>query len=202
MGRNGGAKIRGEVRREQVVTATLRIIGKKGVSGLTTAAIAREVGMSEANIYRHFKNKEEILYETGKSIGRSLSSNLDAVWKMEIQPIAKLKKIFQLHLEFLKANDGIPRLAFSEEMHVNNARLRKLFLQNIQAYSTGLEEIIGHGVRSGIIRKNVDPQGAALMMIGMIQVTLMRWSLSGRAFDLVTEGMKLWTNCERYLSEG
>lgn len=195
-------KMTGDERREQVVDAALQIIGKKGVSGLTTAAIAKEVGMSEANIYRHFKNKEEILYETGKSIGRALSSNLEAVWSMEMQPVAKLKKIFQLHLEFLKANDGIPRLAFSEEMHVSNARLRKLFLQNIEAYSTGLAEIISNGVRSGLIRKTVEPRSAAFMMIGLIQVTVIRWSLSEHAFDIVIEGMKLWKNCERYLSEG
>lgn len=198
---NQSAKMTRDERREQVVTATLRIIGKKGVSGLTTAAIAKEVGMSEANIYRHFKNKEEILYETGKSIGRALNSNLEAVWSMEMQPIVKLKKIFQLHLEFLKANEGIPRLAFSEEMHVSNARLRKLFLQNIEVYSAGLKKIIRDGVRSGIIRRSVDPKSAAFMMIGLIQVTVMRWSLSEHAFDLVIEGMKLWKNCERYLSE-
>ena len=44
-----------------------RIIGKKGVSGLTMAAIAREVGLSEASLYRHFKNKDEIFYATVES---------------------------------------------------------------------------------------------------------------------------------------
>ena len=43
-----------------------RIIGKRGVSGLT-AAIAREVGLSEASLYRHFKNKDEIFYATVES---------------------------------------------------------------------------------------------------------------------------------------
>ncbi|HDH53599.1 MAG TPA: TetR/AcrR family transcriptional regulator, partial [Nitrospirae bacterium] len=50
-----------KTRRAQIVQAALRIIGSRGVGALTTAAIAKEVGISEANLYRHFENKEEIL---------------------------------------------------------------------------------------------------------------------------------------------
>jgi len=47
-----------------VVEAALKLIGEHGMSALTTAALAKEVGMSEANIYRHFRNKEEIEYSS------------------------------------------------------------------------------------------------------------------------------------------
>lgn len=193
-------KLRTDVRREQVVQAALRIVGKKGVGALTTSAIARAVGVSEANLYRHFKNKEEILFETGKGIGAAIRKNLAVVLASHARPVLKLKRAFLLHLEFIEQNEGIPRLGFSEEMHINNKRLKKEFLKNIELYASGLEVLFHDGQRLGSIRPDVDRRALTAMLIGMVQVLVMRWSLSGFSFSLRTEGMKLWKNYEKCIT--
>ena len=192
--------MRSEVRREQVVQAALRIVGKKGVGGLTTSAIARAVGVSEANLYRHFKNKEEILFETGKGIGEAIRRNLEAVLVTPVRPVLKLKRAFLLHLGFIEKNEGIPRLGFSEEMHINNKRLKKEFLKNIELYATGLEGLIRDGQRLGAVRRDLDCRALAAMLIGMVQVLVMRWSLSSYSFSLKNEGAKLWKNYEKCIT--
>jgi AcrR family transcriptional regulator len=193
-------KMRNEVRREQVIQAALKIVGKKGVGGLTTAAIARAVGVSEANLYRHFKNKEEILFETGKGIGDAIRRNLEVVLATPVRPVLKLKRVFLLHLEFIEKNEGIPRLGFSEEMHINNKRLKKEFLKNIERYASGLEALFRDAQRLGSVRRDVDRRALAAMLIGMVQVLVMRWSLSGFSFSLKNEGMKLWKNYEKCIT--
>lgn len=193
-------KMRTDVRREQVVQAALRIVGKKGVGALTTSAIARAVGISEANLYRHFKNKEEILFETGKGIGAAIRKNLEVVLASHVRPVLKLKRAFLLHLEFIEQNEGIPRLGFSEEMHINNKRLKKEFLKNIELYASGLEALFYDAQRLGSIRRDVDRRALTAMLIGMVQVLVLRWSLSGFSFSLRTEGMKLWKNYEKCIT--
>jgi len=193
-------KMRSDVRREQVVQAALRIVGKKGVGGLTTSAIARAVGVSEANLYRHFKNKEEILFETGKGIGAAIRKNLEVVLASPVRPVLKLKRAFLLHLEFIEKNEGIPRLGFSEEMHINNKRLKKEFLKNIELYASGLEGLFHDGQRLGSIRRDVDRRALTAMLIGMVQALVMRWSLSGFSFSLMSEGAKLWKNFEKCIT--
>jgi len=193
-------KMRNDVRREQVIQAALKIVGKKGVGGLTTAAIARAVGVSEANLYRHFKNKEEILFETGKGIGDAIRRNLEVVLATPVRPVLKLKRAFLLHLEFIEKNEGIPRLGFSEEMHINNKRLKKEFLKNIELYASGLEALFRDAQRLGSVRRDVDRRALAAMLIGMVQVLVMRWSLSGFSFSLKNEGMKLWKNYEKCIT--
>jgi TetR/AcrR family transcriptional regulator, fatty acid metabolism regulator protein len=195
-----GTKMRSDVRREQVVQAALRIVGKKGVGGLTTSAIARAVGVSEANLYRHFKNKEEILFETGKGIGAAIRKNLEVVLASPVRPVLKLKRAFLLHLEFIEKNEGIPRLGFSEEMHINNKRLKKEFLKNLELYTSSLERLFGDGQRLGSIRRDVDRRALTAMLIGMVQVLVMRWSLSGFSFSLASEGAKLWKNYEKCIT--
>lgn len=191
-----------DVRREQIVRAALGIIARGGVSGLTTAVLAKEAGISEANLYRHFRNKDEILLETGKTIGAAIRHNLESALRMPAVPMAKLKKAFLLHLEYIERNEGIPRLGFSEEMHISNSKLKKLFLSNITLYSDGLGAIIREGQRSASIRADLDPAVLASVIIGAVQVTVMRWSLSGFSFSLVHEGKTLWRNIERCIAAG
>lgn len=190
------SKVSTDVRRDQIAEAALRIIGQKGVGGLTTVMLAREAGISEANLYRHFRSKDEILELTVEKIASGLGSNLQNVFK--IRPadpsLAKLKRIFTMHLNYVEKNEGIPRLVFSEELHSGNHKLKEKLFNSISAYASDLESIIRHGQREGVIKKTIQPRAASFMFIGMVQITILRWSLSGFSLRLLDEGLKLWRN--------
>lgn len=49
--------------REKIVEAARSLFAEKGFDRTTTAEIAREAGISEGTIYRHFKSKRELLME-------------------------------------------------------------------------------------------------------------------------------------------
>jgi len=61
-----------EILQQQIIDAALWIIGEKGIHGATTAGIAVEVDISEGNIYRHFRDKEEIVRSVIDKIGEDL----------------------------------------------------------------------------------------------------------------------------------
>lgn len=190
------SRLSSEIRRRQVVNATLKIISERGVGNLTTAAIAHEVGMSEANLYRHFASKEEILLETVKKIGSGLEQNVEKVFQSSGTPLEHLRNIFALHLTFIENNEGIPRLIFSEEIHGGNNQLKTKILNTINTYSEKLGSLIKEGQAIGVLKKNTSATAASLIIIGMLQVTILRWSLSGFSFSLTEEGLKLWRNFE------
>ncbi len=188
-----------DARRDQVVSAVLKLIGEQGMGGFTTAAVAREVGMSEANLYRHFKNKQEILSETITRIGQGLSGNVSTAVKSSATPIDRLKNIFRLHLNYVGQNHGIPRLVFSDEIHAENKEMRSILLNMISSYAELLERIIREGKEQGSLKPDLDPQSTALTFIGMIQVTILRWVLSDFTLSLEKEGLILWKSFESSL---
>lgn len=190
-----------DIRREQIVKAALKIIATKGVRGLTTACIAAEVGISEANIYRHFRSKDEILAATVQKIGEGLKRNIGDVLNASSSdsPLKKMKRVFMLHLEYIETNGGIPRLIFSDEMHIGDEHLKQKLLHAINAYVSNIEAIVTEGQKAGSIGKNTSPRTVAMILVGLIQVTTLRWSLSGFSFPLVAEGMKLWDDYEKSL---
>jgi len=108
--------------------------------------------MSEANLYRHFKNKQDILSETVTRIAKG-RANVDIVLKSCSAPIDRLKQVFQLHLRYVGQNEGIPRLVFSDEIHASNAELKPRLLEVISGYAQSLESIIREGKKDGSINR-------------------------------------------------
>lgn len=50
-------------RRAEIVAATLAILAEEGMHAWTTSALADRVGVSEATLFKHFEDKNEILTE-------------------------------------------------------------------------------------------------------------------------------------------
>ena len=197
----GCSKVDTEVRREQITQAALDIIASDGVKGLTTSAIAGRVGISGANLYRHFQNKNEILNSVVAKIGSDLLQNLRAVrGEAPEDPLLKLTKLDRRHLEYTQNNKGIPRLVFSEEMHITNVPLKEKLVRVINSYTQEISSLIREGQEAGIIKQNMEPQALALTIVGLIQVTVLKWSLNGFSFSPVDQGMKLWKNLERCIT--
>lgn len=48
--------------RQKIIEATERLMKLKGLARVTTKEIARETGLSEGALYRHFEHKEEVFF--------------------------------------------------------------------------------------------------------------------------------------------
>ena len=58
------------------MTTTISLLSRYGLTGTTTARIARDVGISEPALYRHFLNKEEIILAALDSVSSNLISHM------------------------------------------------------------------------------------------------------------------------------
>ena len=47
-------------KRNDLLDATIKVVAREGVAGATTRAIAREAGVTEGAIYRHYRSKGEL----------------------------------------------------------------------------------------------------------------------------------------------
>lgn len=194
-------KKRTSIRKEEIVAAALQIVGERGVRGLTIAAIASRAEMSDANIYRHFKGKREILAALGDFVGEAVMGKAVRVAARRIDPLAKLAAIFRSHTALVAATPGLPRFIFSEELHHGDRQLAASVAGRMGHYVETLGGIIAEGVGSGLFRRDLSPRETAITMLGMIQFTALRWSISQRSFSLEREAARLWENFEKLLLE-
>jgi AcrR family transcriptional regulator len=83
-------RLRDELRREVLAAARHQLAGQHGLSKLTMAAIAKEVGVTPPALYRHFENRqdiiaqlcvlivEEVLEELGTAVARQEPGDIAA----------------------------------------------------------------------------------------------------------------------------
>lgn len=186
------------IRREEIVQAALQVIGEKGVHALTITEIAGRAGMSDANIYRHFKGKQEILEALGDFISEAVMGKAAGIAAGKGTPLGKLEIIFRSHAALIAANPGLPRFMFSEEIHLGDPQLAKTIAGKMAGYIETLGSIIGAGIKTGELR-SLSPRETAITLLGMIQFTALRWSITRGAFNLDAEAERLWNNFLRLI---
>lgn len=192
----------GTTRQQQIITATLNIIAKRGLAKLTTAAIAQEVGFSEGSIFKHFPGKEAILKATIESIGNLLVSQSAAIASLkDTSPKEKLRLILDLHLSLAKNNPAMPRLIFSDELYTSYASLKETIRETIADYTQNLEVIFKEGVKTGEFKSSLPAHTLAFILIGLIQSTVIRWRLDD-GIDPQKQGQPIYQAIISMISPG
>ena len=182
------------IRKEEIVQAALKVVGSKGVRALTIAAIADSAGMSEANIYRHFSGKDEIYSGLAEFIGNEVMGKAATIAGGSRKPLEKLETIFFSHVALISEHPGIPRFVFSDDIHLGHRKTADTLALRVGNYIETITGVIAAGIAEGQLKPGLSPRETALTLLGMIQFTALRWTLSNAAFDLRAETEKLWHN--------
>jgi AcrR family transcriptional regulator len=188
------------IRKGEIVQAAFEVLGKAGVRALTITAIAKAAGMSEANIYRHFKGKDDIYSSLVDFIGFEVMGKAAAIAAGSRRPCEKLETIFFSHMALIEEHPGMPRMIFSEDIRLGNKKLGEKISQRLRGYVETLAGIIAAGIEEGDFRQGLSPRETALTFLGLIQSTALRWTIGSESFDFRDEARKLWSNLMQLVS--
>jgi len=178
-------------RKAEIIEATLRLAGEIGPDRMTTEALAKEVGISQPGIFRHFPTKGHIWEAVGQHIGKLLQAKAVLTRKKGIRPVDELRDFVIGHLAFIEATPAIPAILFSRELHAENENLRIFFAGLIVSRHRHFSKLIAAEIATGRFEKTLNPDDAAYLILALIQGLAMRWSLNARNFDLAKEGQRL-----------
>ena len=83
-----------EIRRSQLIDATMKCIARKGMGSTTLGDVAREAGLSQGIVNLHFKSKENLLKETLRSLANEYREKFNkALQKSGPHPADKLRAL-------------------------------------------------------------------------------------------------------------
>ena len=99
-----------EVRHEQIAEAALDIVRSECVRALNVAAVAEKVGIVPSAVYRHFKNKTEIVGAVLQLIRKRLKAHFQDVVDLDAAPVEKLHLLLTRHISMISGNNAIAGL--------------------------------------------------------------------------------------------
>lgn len=109
---------------------------------ITTAALAKEVGVSEAALYRHFPSKSKMFEGLIEFIEETLFTQIALILTNEARPFDRCEKILYLLLIFCERNPGITRLMTGDALTGETERLRARIGQLYDRVETQLRQIL------------------------------------------------------------
>ncbi len=92
-----------EVRKEQLIRATMKCIAENGLSGVTMARVTSEAGLSLGIANLHFESKEKLLLETLEYVTNEYSHEQRAIFDNDSYPSLAAKIEALLEFDFSSA---------------------------------------------------------------------------------------------------
>jgi AcrR family transcriptional regulator len=181
------------VRKQQIMDAARKLIMKKGSEHLTVRAMAKEVGLTEAAIYRHFKSKREILSFLMNHIMATMLHDVERTTSDNASSLDALDQALKHHLSEIEQRKGMSFQIIAEIISLGDKKLNRDVYEKLNIYIDRLKNLLAEGVRSGHVREDVDLEGSSLLLFGMIQGLANVWALSGYSFDLAVKYDSLWS---------
>jgi len=182
------------VRQKQIVNAARKVIIKYGSEHITVKRIAKEVGISEAAIYRHFKSKKDVLSLLADHIEQSLVGDITRITTEGHTPLEILDGVLRSHLSAVEQRRGISFQVIAEIISLGDKRLNKKISHAIDRYMDCLKNLLAEGVRSGEVREDIDSDAAATALFGIVQGLANIWAPSNYSFDLQEKYSLLWNS--------
>jgi TetR/AcrR family transcriptional regulator len=185
-------------RRQQILEALARMLEENPGARITTAKLAKEVGVTEAALYRHFPSKGKMFEGLIEFVEESLFSRINLILKNTPTAQEKIEAILTLVLAFADKNPGICRILMGEALAGEKERLRSRVSQifdrlDVQIKKILREAAIKEGKRSALVASK-----ASNMMVALVEGRIHQYIRT----DFKQSPLEGWHEQWLYLSTG
>ena len=175
-------------RREQILQALAAMLEKPGSDRITTAALAANLSVSEAALYRHFASKAQMFEGLIDFIEQSVFSLVQQVAGREGETLditpedgaRRAARIVALVLQFGERNPGMVRVLVGDALLLEHDRLQARMNQFFDRIESTLRQCLRPAAGAlGSATPTVEAQVAASVLMSFVQGRLQRFVRTG-----------------------
>jgi TetR/AcrR family transcriptional regulator len=168
-------------RREQILQALAHQLETSPGERITTASLAKAVGVSEAALYRHFPSKARMFEGLIEFIEESIFGLINRIMADQTDARGRCEKVLTVLLGFSERNPGISRILVGDALIGETDRLRQRISQFYDRVELQLKQILREGELAGELPANSPITAMANLMLA---------TASGRMNQFVRSGFK------------
>ncbi|MBT5197397.1 MAG: nucleoid occlusion factor SlmA [Gammaproteobacteria bacterium] len=156
-------------RKEQILQSLATILEQSPGGRITTAGLAKHVGVSEAALYRHFPSKAKMFEALIEFIETTIFSRISQIMNEEMEADKRCEKILGLILTFCERNPGITRILTGDPLAGETERLRQRVTQLFDRIEAQLRQIIREMPIRGQQKTSTDPVVGANLLLSLAE---------------------------------
>ncbi len=178
-------------RQQEIIESAGKLLMEKGIKGLTTKNLAKEMEFSESALYRHFKNKEDIIVLLLDYLGNNIKERLNIIVEKESNSVEKLQNIFNSQFQFFSQNQHFVVAVLSEGLFDESEKINQAIMKIINYKRELITSIIEQGKQNNEIIKEIETPDIVHIIIGTFRMMMLKWKFSKFKIDLITDGNKI-----------
>ncbi|MFT7132271.1 MAG: TetR/AcrR family transcriptional regulator [Cyclobacteriaceae bacterium] len=152
-------------RKDQILQALAIMLEETPGGRITTSGLAKQVGVSEAALYRHFPSKAKMFDGLIEFIEDTIFSRISMILNDEPTTIGKCGQSIFLLLTFAERNPGITRILTGDPLAGETDRLRIRVAQFFERFETQLRQVLRESELREGKRPQLETQAAANLMM-------------------------------------
>ncbi len=162
-------------RREQILAALTKMLEASPGERITTAILAKAVGVSEAALYRHFPSKTKMFEGLIEFIEESVFSNITAILVEEKLATKRCELIVKSLLLFVEKNPGLSRLLVGDALTGETERLRQRIVQFFERIEAQFTQVLREAELRNQMRTALPAAAFAHLLMAYIDGVLVRF---------------------------
>lgn len=181
-------------RQQEIIESAGKLLMEKGIKGLTTKNLAQEMEFSESALYRHFKNKEDIILLLIRFLSENINLRFETILKAENNAEEKFLALFLSQFQFFKKNPHFIVIVLSDGLMDNSEDIKKSIKKLIETNFGAIKQIMIEGQQSKDFNQEMEAESLVHFAMGSFRLQMLQWKLSNFSFDIEAQGMKTMTN--------
>ncbi|OGT88093.1 MAG: nucleoid occlusion factor SlmA [Gammaproteobacteria bacterium RIFOXYA12_FULL_61_12] len=137
-------------RKQQILEALARLLEQNPGERITTAVLAKQCGVSEAALYRHFASKARMYEALIEFAEETVFSRINRILEEEKDSAERCSRLLFLVLGFAEKNPGITRILLGDALVGEQERL----LDRVEQFFTRLETQLKQVLRETAMRQD------------------------------------------------
>jgi TetR/AcrR family transcriptional regulator len=156
-------------RRQQILEALAQELEKSPGERITTAGLARAVGVSEAALYRHFPSKAKMFEGLIEFIEETVFGLINRILADESNSAIRCEKIMMVLLGFSARNPGISRILMGDALTGETGRLRQRIGQFFDRVEMQFKQILREGELAGQLQGKQHVAATASLLLAVAE---------------------------------
>lgn len=162
-------------RKESILQALARELEEKPGERITTAQLAKSVGVSEAALYRHFPSKAKMFEGLIEFIEDTVFSLVSRILEEDKQAVSRCEKIVTMILGFAEKNPGMTRLLVSDALVGEKSRLRERINQFYDRVGTQIKQVFRESRLQGAQVSDEQIRTYCVLLLAIVEGRLHRY---------------------------
>ncbi|MYL81999.1 TetR family transcriptional regulator [Desulfovibrio aerotolerans] len=180
------------LRREQIADAALDIVVRHGIGAVTVRRVAEAVGISAAALYRHYKNKAEILKAVMEEHQEFFMVNVRLARAEGTGPLDTIRRLYLSSMTLVERYCALPVVFLSDVLWFEETQLRDLKLKHHKILRDIIIELITAAQQKGEIRTDIRPEEIFVHFIGLIAMPALIQARTPHDLDMPRQTTANW----------